>query len=347
MKKRISLFFLCLSSIITAQAVSDDNIVNEDSSNFYFEKAKESKKGSKVKDTEQFFQKSLSFNPNSSIVRHEFAQYYIEQGKYAYAGQQYAKILEKETNDSLALKKLIEVSFIQKKWKDVIKYGDFAVNNNIKVDRINYMLACSYFEDENYGKARQLLSLQIQETPTDKETIQLLGKVYVEFSMYNDAIIMYKKALEYTPNDFDLMYEVALLYSAQNNDREAVKYFEFAAEKGIKQDLVFLENLGMACLTFDIKKGVGVLNKVLEKKPGDVEILTQIAQAYFKAQDYVTAHELFYKIFENDNTNVRSLYMSGVALIKKGDKSKGSQICDKAIALDPKLADLRTQKSVL
>jgi cytochrome c-type biogenesis protein CcmH/NrfG len=57
----------------------------------------------------------------------------------------------------------------------------------------------------------------------------------------------------------------------------------------------------------------------LVKKPGDdVQILSQIAQAYYKAANYMVAHQLFYKMFENDNKNVKALYMAGVALIKAG-----------------------------
>jgi hypothetical protein len=52
-------------------------------------------------------------------------------------------------------------------------------------------------------------------------------------------------------------------------------------------------------------------------------------------------------MFENDTKNVKALYMAGVALIRSGDKTKGSQMCDKAIAMDPKLGELKSQKSIL
>lgn len=39
--------------------------------------------------------------------------------------------------------------------------------------------------------------------------------------------------------------------------------------------------------------------------------------------------------------------MAGLSLIKNGKKEKGAQMCDKAIAMEPQLGDLRTQKSVL
>lgn len=348
MKKQIILLLLCIACTYEVNATNGNTFSsNTDSAGFYLLKAKESKLARKIWDAEKYFQKAVDFSPENETIRLEFATYYTEQRKYAFATIQYKAILQKNALHPIAMGKYIELCFVQRKWNEVIQYGELAIINNIAIEKVNYMVAKSYFEDENYGKARKYLTVQIQKTPSDKETIALLGKVYVEMSMYNDAIAMYKKVLEVSPNEYDLYYEIGLIYNAQGNDRETVKYLELAAEKGMRQDLAFLENLGMAYLTFDIKKGVEVLNKVLEKKPGDNQILTQIAQAYYKAEQFGTAYELYFKMFENDNKNVRALYMAGMSMIKKGDKTRGSQICDKAIAMDPKLGDLRSSKSVL
>ena len=339
--------FILLLTLVFFTAIAAKATNNADSSIFYLQKAKESKEARRIWDAEKYFQKSIDFNPENEAARLEFANYYCEQRKYNFALQQFNNLLQKNPNHATALPKILDLSFVLRKWTDVISYAIRITSANIKVDKLNYMVAKSHFEEENYGQARKYLLLQIAETPTHKETVTLLGKVYVEMSQYAEAINMYKKTLELNPNDFELLYEIGLLYSAQSNEREAVKYFELAAEKGIKQDLVFLENLGMSYLEFNIPKGVEVLNKVLAKKPGDVEILTQIAQAYYKSENFAVAYDLYSKIFENDNTNVKALYMSGVAMIKKGDKTRGAQICDKAISLDSKLGTLRSQKSVL
>jgi hypothetical protein len=37
--------------------------------------------------------------------------------------------------------------------------------------------------------------------------------------------------------------------------------------------------------------------------------------------------------------------MIGMCYQKKGDKSKGAQLCDQAIAMDPSLARLKQQKN--
>lgn len=346
MKSLIVLLILCFSASTSNAEVKRINN-NSDSANYYFAKAKESRTQRKVFDAEKFFQKALEFDENNFEIRLEFAEYYIEMRKYALATIQYRTILKNNPTHKIALAKYIGLCFIQRRWTEVINNGEVAIANKIVVENLNFMMGKSYYEEEDYGKARRYLTAQFKENPKHKETIILLGRVYIEMSMYNDAIAMYKQAIESNPDDFEILYEIGLLYSAQNNDREAVKYFEMAADKGIKQDLAFLQNLGVAYLSFNIPKGVEVLNKVLEKKPGDVEILTQIAQAYYKAQDYGTAYELYFKIFENDNSNAKALYMAGVSLIRKGDKNRGTKLCDKAIAMEPKLGELRSQKSVL
>jgi hypothetical protein len=40
------------------------------------------------------------------------------------------------------------------------------------------------------------------------------------------------------------------------------------------------------------------------------------------------------------------LYQAGLNFIKKGDKYRGQQLCDKAIEMDPSLANLRQKKEM-
>jgi tetratricopeptide (TPR) repeat protein len=143
-----------------------------------------------------------------------------------------------------------------------------------------------------------------------------------------------------------MIYELGLLYYTMNNEKEAVKYFEHAIAKGYKKDLDITENIGLAYLGFDIEKGIETLKPVLEMKPGNSEILFQVAQAYYKVEKFEKAAEAYKKIYDADASNVRALYMCGVSYIKKGDKNKGANICDMAIRMDPSLAQLKSAKSL-
>jgi tetratricopeptide (TPR) repeat protein len=335
---------LCTAlSLFAATAFANNS--NGDSSSFYLQRAKEFRDARKVWEAEKSYQKALSFNPDDESAHLELASYYCEQHKYFPAIEQYKSVLAKNPNQSQSLQKMTEIYFLMRRWEDVISYANKMLANRLTCDKLTYMLAKSYFEEEDYGKAKNYLLEDVSKPGADKESIELLGKVYIELSNYDEAINVYQKCLKTSPDNTDLIYEMALLYSASHKDKEAVKYFEMAADKGYKQDLVFLENLGMAYLDVDVNKGVAVLNRVLEKKPGDVEVLTQIAQAYYRAENFPMAYDYFYKIYLSDNKNVKALYMSGIAMIRKGDKNKGSQICEQAINMDPQLASLRSTKS--
>jgi tetratricopeptide (TPR) repeat protein len=242
------------------------------------------------------------------------------------------------------LLKLTEISFTLRRWNDVVKYG---AKVPASTPKINFMIGKSYYEIENYGQAEKFLTAEVAANPRSFDAVSLLGKVYIELSNYKHAIALYNKALNMDPNNNQMIYELGLLYYTMNNEKEAVKYFELAVEKGYKKDLDVMENIGLACLSFDIKKGIDILKKVMAMKPGNPEILFQIAQAYFKIEKFQDAADTFKSIYEADPTNTRALYMQGIAYIKKGDKNKGTSLCEQAIRLDPALAQLKSVKTTM
>lgn len=316
--------------------------IDRDSSDYYYKIAVQQKSFKNNFEAEKNFKKALEYNPGDHGLRIQYGQLLMEERKYFVACDQFKKILEVDNSHKEALKKITTTSFYLSRWNDVINFGSKIINDtSIKVC---YMLGKAYYEEEDYGKAEKFLKQSLAQTATDGEATLLLGKVYIELSNYKEALKLYRVAILSDPDNDKLIYQLGLLYSTINNEKEAVKYIELAAEKGYKVDLDYRENLGMAYLAFDIKKGVEVLKKVLEKKPNDVEIMTQIAQAYYKAGDFQIAADTFNKIYENDATNSKALYMTGIAYMKKGDKALGTSLCEKAIKMDPELGALKNLK---
>lgn len=339
---RIALF-LVLSAGICFSAFS--STTPGDSATFYLGQARQLFTAKKYWEADKNFQKAITFNPANEEVRLAYADYLLEQRKHFAAVEQVSKILEKNLNHKAALSKMTELSFQLRRWNDVIIYGNKLMQNG-STDKLKFMMGKSYFEIENYGQSQKMLQAAVAENPANVAAVTLLGKVLIEVSDYKQAIAVYTKTLQMVPNDNQLIYELGLLYYTMNNEKEATKYFEMAVEKGYKADLDYYENLGLAYLGFDLKRGVETLQKVLVMKPGNPEILFQVAQSYFKAEDYKNAADSYYKVYENDNSNSRALYMTGVAYQKKGDKNKGISYCEQAIRMDPNLAQLRSVKSV-
>ncbi len=316
---------------------------NSDSASFYLKKAIELNQAHKAWEADKNFQKAVEFGPADADIRVEYGNYLIDQRKFFPAVVQFVKILEVNINHQVALQKMTEINFQLHRWSEVVLYGSKLGDKSSAKD-VKYMLGKSYYELENYGQAQRFLNAALAENPKKIEAVTLLGKVLIEMSNYKQAINVYNETLKLDPNNNQLIYELGLLYYTMNDEKSAVKYFESAAEKGYKKDLDFMENLGMAYLSQDMKKGVAVLNQVLLMKPNNSEIMFQIGQAYYKAEKFQDAADTYYKVYSNDPSNSRALYMTGVAYQKKGDKNKGVNLCEQAIKMDPNLAMLKSQK---
>ena len=334
------------AALLTGSSLSAFSFYNStDSASFYFSKAKELSEAKKVWEADKSYQKAITFNPADDNIRLAYADYLVDNRKFFPAVEQVGKVLEKNLNNKVALQKMTDLSFQLRRWNDVILYGNKLTQTG-GGEKVKFMLGKSYYEQENFGQAQKFLNDAFTENPKHTEAVTLLGKVLIELSNYKGAIAVYNKTLELDPKNSQLTYELGLLYYAMNNEREAAKYFEEAVVKGFKADLDYYENLGLAQLSFDMDKGVKTLDKVLEMRPGNPEILFQVAQAYYKVEKFNEAASTYTKIYESDPSNSRALYMSGVAFQKKGDKQKGIALCEMAIRMDPNLAQLKSAKSI-
>jgi tetratricopeptide (TPR) repeat protein len=337
--KKVSLLVLVI--INSLPGFSFYNGSNQDSAVYYLKKARLAIKDSKILEADNNFRMAIQFADEDPNARIEYGNYLVAQRKFFPAIEQFGKILEGDINHLVALQKMTEISFSLRRWNDVIIYGNKLLEKS-EGSNVKYMLGKSFYEVENYGQSKKFLAETLAGDPKQLVAVTLLGKVLIELSDYKQAVAVYNKTLQLDPNNKQLIYELGLLYYTMNNYPEAVKYFELAAEKGYQTDLGYTENLGLAYLSFDLDKGVEILNKVLESKPGNTEILFQVAQAYFQGEKFEDAALTYQRIYEGDPSNSRALFMTGVAYQKKGDKNKGVAYCEQAIRMDPTLAQYKS-----
>ena len=312
---------------------------NQDSSAYYHQKAIQFKQDHRINEAMVAYTQAIDFDASNVELRFGYIKELVEQRKFVLAINELEKIIAIDSNQVEALFQLTQINFQFNKWNEVISYGIKLLQLK-EDDDMQYMLGKAYYEIEEYGSAKALLFEAVKKDATKFDRALLLGRVYIELSEYYNALNAYKIALD-IKQDKDVLYEFGLLNYTVNNEKEAIKYYELAVEKGYKPDLDYTENLGTAYLAVDINKGVEILNTVLRKKPNNREILLEIAHAYFKKKSFQLAADTFYKVYMNDTKNIEALYMCGVAFIRGGEKLKGTEICDKALRFDPSLADLK------
>jgi tetratricopeptide (TPR) repeat protein len=241
---------------------------------------------------------------------------------------------------------LLLLSFNLKSYDEALVYA----NNLKKVDaseKINFYLGKINYDRENYGDALKYLNAASKEQPQNAEIPYMIGRSYADMLNYKLAIPYYQKAIQLDGTKYGWIYELGLICYAQNDNKNALKYIQEAGEKGYPKDNGYMQNLGIAYIdagNFD--NGIALLIGILKQRPSDLNLLDMIAEAYYERKKYDEAINYWDMILSSDKTNASALYMIGMCYIRKGEKGKGSQLCDRAIEMDPSLAMYKQKKEI-
>jgi tetratricopeptide (TPR) repeat protein len=211
-------------------------------------------------------------------------------------------------------------------------------------DRIT---ALCYYNMEDYGKAEKLLVALVNKNPKDAELTYTLASNYMAMGLEPKAITWYENAVLLDDKKSKWFFELGLLYSNTNNFKKAVAAYTKAAGLGFIRSNDFNENLGFAYVysgDFDI--GEKLLSDLVKRRPGDKELIRDVASAFFDNKNYDKALDYCQKLLEMDIKDGKALYQAGLCFQKKGMVERGMQMCDKAIELDPSLASLKSKKSL-
>lgn len=319
---------------------------NADSASVYFQKGITEKETGRFKPALEYFQKSVQFDSTKINSQRELGLAALEIRQFEIAKNAFSKVLLLDSKDTIALDRLTNFYFSFRKWDDAIRYGLVMLELNIG-NKINYIIGKSYYEKEDFGKAFRYLDAAYKEEPARAEIPFLFARALVEMSNYKGAVKYYNEAIALDTTKTQWLTELALAYSSLPNELKAIECYELALRRGHKADAIFMENLSNSYISAGMpERGIKVLVQLLEKRPGDLELLYSVADTYYRMGKFETAIEHWGRILQYDSEDAKSLYMIGIAYQKNGDKTKGAAICDKAISMDPSLKNYRQEKKL-
>lgn len=329
-----SLFFIIFLFATQLQAQTD-------SSQFYFKKGMDEKTARRFLVASANFDKAIKFNPKYTEAYIENGRVNLEMRKVDAAQGLFLKASQLQPDNATAIKELTSLYFNNRQFQKAIDLAQ-KCNNCPDAERI---IAISYYNLEDYGKAISGLQKVLAITPNDAEAAYTLGRSYLEQEDYKNAIPAYQKAVALDPSRNAWMYELGLQYYNQGDFKNALTYFISAEKAGYTKSNDFYENIGFCYLnTGDIANGMMNLKTVLERKPNNKELLQDIAQAMYTTKHYDDALTYYQKLLELNPKDASALYMAGMTFQKKGQKEKGQAMCDKAISMDPSLAKNRQKR---
>lgn len=317
---------------------------NKDSADFYLQQALTKKQYPHI--AFPILQKALSFDESNIAVLTEYANVSMDLRKYEFSKDALEKLYKMNDKDLQVIEKLAHVYFYLRKFDEAIIFGKKMIENGVGTDA-DYIVGKSEYENENYFDAVRFLEGYFKRVPNNADVPYTIARSYVEMSQYKKAADFFEKTIAIDSNNAYRIYEMGLVYYAIPEDKSAIRCFELAAAKGYKKDNGYYENLGNAYMNINqVEKGIECYNIVLQRKPNDPELLYSIADAYYHVSRYADAIDYWSRIIANDSKNAKALFMIGMCYQKKGEKDKGQAICDKAIAMDPSLANNKHQTQI-
>jgi len=338
------IFIKSTTLIITCCLFLSCTYAQKDSAEFYYLKALKEKEAGRKMEVWKNLDKAYKYRPDDITIINELANALLDLRKYRQAKEMFQKLELFGVHSISLYKQLLNLSFNIKQFDDALLYA-----KKLKVadpsEKVNYYLGKINYDRDNYGEAIKYLKAAQKEDEKNSEVQYLLARCYAEMMNYKLAVPYYTKAIELDSTKNHWIYELGLICYAMNAEKDALKYILLAGEKGYKKDNDYLENLGIAYLDAgNLNEGVKILKEILDRKPGDFNILSMIAEAYYYNKNFEEAIAYWDKILSFDNTNAQSLYMIGMCYIRKGDREKGSMLCDKAIDMDPGLSLYKQKK---
>jgi tetratricopeptide (TPR) repeat protein len=337
--KTVVLTLLSIVAIITS------SLAQSDSAEYYFRQGQGAKSAGRTAVAYQYFERAIHFKPTDAYFR-EAGLVALELRKYEFARQHFEHLYKLNANDTTAISQLCQLHFVLRRWKEAIWWADLMRQKQIG-NRYNYILGKSNYEQENYGESYKYLQAAAKDHPSNAEIPYLIGRSFVDMSNYKMAVQFFEQALAIDSTKAIWYYETGLTYFAIPDARKAIQYFEKAISKGYKVSNEVIENLANAHVEAgEPQKGLDLMKQLLEKKPADMELLWSIADAHYSLGKYTEAIEYWDRMMYYDKSHAKALYMIGLSYQKKGEKAKGQQLCDKAIALDPSLDNLRKKKEL-
>lgn len=314
---------------------------NSDSSRIYFEKANAKLQDKHYLEASRYFDKAISFDPGNTQAYIQNGFTFLKMSKSFEAKASFEKALELEPSNQSVIKTLSELYLNYRQFDKSIEL----VGKCTQCENKDRILGISYFQKEEYGSASKFLEAATQKNPADGEALYYLGRTYVEMESYQQAVGIYKKAVVLPDVKPLWFYELGLLQYNLEDYKSALASFRSAEDKGYVATRDFKENLGFACLyTGEYDYGETVLLSLLNDRPGNTDILREIASVFYKNKQYDRALGYCQKLLQINERDAKAIYQAGMCFQKKGEKDRGQKMCDRAIELDPSLASLKTKK---
>jgi tetratricopeptide (TPR) repeat protein len=271
------------------------------------------------------YRRIISEGESSDLAKTRLVNLYITMGKNEEALEllrELRTILPESHNVDMTISRIL---LSQEKYDEAIMILEDVLRTNPELTVVRYLLAMSYYRNENNSKAEQMLISIPKESNLYEDSIFLRVKILSERDDHAGAIdlledligdeltrkpnfyillaslyreneneqqgkIVYQQALELYPSDVDLLYNYGIFLEKIDERDEAMARM---------QEVIVLDPDNGSALNFvgytwadngvNLEKALQYIRKAVELMPGDGYVRDSLGWVYFKMGDYKQA----------------------------------------------------------
>jgi len=316
--------------------------------NYYIGKIYVEKK--EYKTAKIYFQKSLKIQRGYAKAAMALGLIYEELGKNRQAEATYKKYLKKHPNDTLILSRLVQLMFIQEKFKEVIEYAERL--SDYEPDNLNLIvkLGILYKDIKEYDKAIKSFRQLLVYAPDNDKILYYLGGIYQDIQDYGNSISFFGKikgdSALYQDSSFQIAQMLSIMaknehYNEKTKGPNHEKFITFIDKKIIEISAFKVDFSIVKAAYFesveDNDEAIDILVDIKADKSFNNEHRFYLAALFEKESEFSKATELIEQVLEFDESNAHAWNFLGYSLLERNEKLDQAFIyIKKAIEISPK-----------
>ncbi|NPA12796.1 MAG: tetratricopeptide repeat protein [Aquificae bacterium] len=307
---------------------------NPDKGSLYFALGVLSVEKGDINSAVKYLEKAVAVSKKPAYIM-LLADLYYQKRDLDKAEKLYKQILEKDPDNLKALESLFQIYVLTEQNEKAKQIIDKLTKLRPDIPDFWYKKYLLYIK---MGKSKEIIKEieeKLVENPNNQTLIRILALAYEDIGEYQLAKEMYLKALDYFPNDVELLYRLAEVYTKLKEYDMAIDVLKRIYQ--LTQDYrVYLAMAEVEEERGNLQKAIQYALKAKELKPDDYLPYFYLAIYYDNLDQWEKAEKYLKEALKIRPNFPDALNYLGYSYINRGiDIDKGIELVKKALKLSP------------
>lgn len=296
-----------------------------------------------LRDAGIYFTRAREQAPNDPTVRQALGDFYYQRGTWALAILEYQAAMALDTADVELHYNVAQALFYDKRYNDaLVEYQAAATRDpdfapaQLGLGNLLYLSGAA--DPKRYQEARAPLEAYTKLEPKDPKGWSLLGRLYFNLKMRDEAIAAMTKAQEMGDKSKEMYTQLGRLHAERKEWQPALDAFA-KGDPGPKEKLIMAQVYGF---TQQPARAESVYRAVIEADSATSDArfaMNELGKLRFAQKDWPGALAQFQRRIALDPNSADAYYYSGLSYKQLDQLDAAARSLEQATALDTAKAD--------